>query len=380
MNPSPSPAAGRNTYIDTLRGWSIFGVVCIHFAGSFVTKDTFAYSPSFWLGFTLNQVFIFAVPLFIFLSGLLAGMSRSTQPLGEYYGSRLRRIGYPYLVVSVLSFFLLNHYGTWLELPGARERLAWIVQRVVYLGVEPTLYFIPLILMLYIVQPALKALPGWLNRLFPSVSPARFVLIVTALLLVLHVGLGVLCFQNRLDYYQWGRPDPLFWMFYFFAGLHFRTLADFVPASRMKLICGIALLAAVASMAWNFQHHADRTINGELFERNLLDLAYVRPEILVYDLAVVLLLAAGITLGWNARASLVSYVGRFTLEIYLWHILVLYYGAWRYAETLAACRQLPEIIVLICIAATLLIAGATDALMRVREYIRHHRLAVVRVE
>ena len=75
-SPAPTtPAAGRNAYIDTLRGWSIFGVVCIHFAGSFVTKDSFAWSPSFYVGLVLNQVFIFAVPLFVFLSGLLAGAS-----------------------------------------------------------------------------------------------------------------------------------------------------------------------------------------------------------------------------------------------------------------------------------------------------------------
>jgi surface polysaccharide O-acyltransferase-like enzyme len=79
------PAAGRNAYIDTLRGGSILGVVCIHFAGSFVTTDIFAWSPSFYLGLFLNQIFIFAVPLFIFLSGLLAGSSTKKQPLSDYY-------------------------------------------------------------------------------------------------------------------------------------------------------------------------------------------------------------------------------------------------------------------------------------------------------
>jgi len=111
---SPLPAgAGRNTYIDTLRGGSILGVVCIHFAGSFVTTDSFAWSPSFYLGLFLNQVFIFAVPLFIFLSGVLAGSSTKVQSLSDYYRSRLWRIGFPYLLASIASFFLLNHYSTW---------------------------------------------------------------------------------------------------------------------------------------------------------------------------------------------------------------------------------------------------------------------------
>ena len=386
MNPTtPSPAspgpagAGRSSYIDHLRGWSILGVVCIHFAGSFVTTDAFAWSPSFYLGLILNQVFIFAVPTFVFLSGLLAGSSRSTQTLGEYYRGRFLRIAYPYLLASIASFFLLNHYAEWLALPDLKEKIQWLILKVTYLGVEPTLYFIPFILLLYVVQPALKALPHWLNRLAPGISPERFVLLLTLLLLVLHVTLGVLCFRSVLNYYVWGRPDPLFWMFYFFAGLHFRTLTSAVPARMVRLVAGVAAAIAVAAMAWNFIHHTNRSFVGEHFERNNLDLAYVRPEILIYDLAVVLFLSAGLLLNWSPRASVLSYLGRYTLEIYLWHILVLYYGAWRYAEATGACREMPELIVLICAGAAFTIAGATDGWDRLKGFLRHHRLALVEV-
>ncbi len=379
MNHPTPPPAGRNAYIDTLRGWSIFGVVCIHFAGSFVTTDIHAWSPSFWLGLVLNQVFIFAVPLFVFLSGVLAGGSTKVQPLSYYYRSRLWRIGFPYLLVSIASFFLLNHYVAWLALPDAGARLRWLLQRFFFSGVEPTLYFIPLIIYLYFLQPALKALPGWLSRAVPAASPARFTAGLAGLLLALHVTLGVLCYRSKLDYYSWGRPNPLFWMFYFFAGLHFRTLADFLSARALRLAAGIALAVAAAAMARNFIHNTDVAVVGEHFERNILDFAYVRPEILVYDLAMILGLGAGIALGWSVRASLISYLGRYTLEIYLWHILVLYYGAWRYPETLASCREMPEVIVLICAATALVIAWLADGWDRSRDFFRHHRVALVKV-
>ena len=182
---SAQPAgSGRNAYIDTIRGWSIFGVVCIHFAGSFVTFDAFAWSPSFYLGLTLNQVFNFAVPLFIFLSGVLAGSSKRTLSLGDYYRSRLWRIGFPYLLASIASFYLLKHYAEWQAVAGYTAKFMWLFQRVFFFGIEPPLYFIPLIIELYLLQPALKALPGWLNRVVPAVSPARFALILTGLLLV----------------------------------------------------------------------------------------------------------------------------------------------------------------------------------------------------
>ena len=386
MSASPQSAArpmaaatNRNCYIDTLRGWSIFGVVCVHFAGSFVTTDSFAWSPSFYVGLTLNQVFGFAVPLFIFLSGLLAGSSKATATLFEYYAGRFWRIGFPYLIASFASFVLLNHYATWLALPDFGARFIWLAQHVFFYGVEPTLYFIPLILQLYVLQPALKALPRWLNRLAPTVSLERGTLALTLGLLVVHVGVGLLCYRGVWNYYVWGRPNALFWMFYFFAGLHFRTLAALVSPRGLKLSGGLALAIGAAAMAWNGLQLIDPAVVGLNFELNRLDFAYVRPEMLVYDLAIVIGLAAGIALGWSPRPSLLSYLGRYTLEIYLWHILVLYYGAWRYAEALESCRQIPELIVLICAAAAVIIAGATDGLSRLRAYTRRHRVVIVEV-
>lgn len=384
MSVAPPPAAtGRNAYIDALRGWSIFGVVCVHFAGSFVTTDTNAWSPSFYLGLVLNQFFSFAVPLFVFLSGFLAGSSTRTVTLGTYYAGRFRRIVLPYLAASIASFFLLNHYAEWLALPDMNARWSWLAAHVFYYGVEPTLYFIPLIIYLYVLQPALKALPGWLSRLTPArwgFGPERSTLTLTTLFLALHAALGLACYRGALNYYDWGRPNPLFWMFYFFSGLHFRSLASFVARRGLAGWAGAALLAALAAMTWNGIQLTDRTVVGANFELNRLDFAYARPEMLVYDLGMVIFLAAGIAVGWNWRAGLVTYLGRFTLEIYLWHILVLYYGAWRYAEVLESCRQMPELIVLICTATCLAIAGIAGGVPRLLALIRGHRIVIVKVE
>jgi surface polysaccharide O-acyltransferase-like enzyme len=368
---SPTNPPARNAYIDTLRGWSIVGVVGVHFAGSFVTTDIHAWSPSFFLGLTLNQLFSFAVPLFVFLSGLLAGSSRKVVSLGEYYRGRFWRIAVPYLLASVASFFLLNHYAAWSQLPDDAARFRWLWQRGLFYGVEPTLYFIPLILQLYLLQPALKALPDWLHRAVPALSPARAATGLTVLLLALHLTLGLLCNHGTLDYYVWARPNVLFWMFYFFAGLHFRSLASGLASATVRTGGWLAGAAAAAAMAWNFTRLVDPAVVGLSFERNRLDFAYARPEMLVYDLAMVGLLAAGLLRNWTPRPGPASYLGRFTLEIYLWHILVLYYGAWRYADAIDSCRRLPELIIIICVVAAVLIALAADGLQRVGARLRN---------
>ena len=379
MNPAAIPApAGRNAYIDTLRGWSIFGVICVHFAGSFVTTDAYAWSPSFYLGLALNQGFGFAVPLFVFLSGLLAGLSRSAHSLGDYYRGRLWRIGFPYLLASIASFIFLNHYATWQAIPGLGAKFTWLWQHLLFYGVEPTLYFIPLILQLYLFQPLLKALPHWLQRVIPVLSLERATLVLATLFLALHLTLGLLSDRGTLSYYTWARPNGLFWAFYFFAGLHFRVLVGSLSRRSLGTLGVIALLAAGGAMAWNALHLLDRQLMGAHFEFNRLDFAYARPEMLVYDLAAVAALATGIALGWSPRAGLAAYLGRYTLEIYLWHILALYYGVWRFGDALAACRQQPELIVIVCLGPAVALALATDLLHRLRVFIREYRVGFIK--
>ena len=392
MNPAPpaspplAPASVRNAYIDGLRGWSIFGVVCIHFAGSFVSSGN-AWTPSFFLGLVLNQVFNFAVPLFLFLSGLLAGSASSKAPpsLGAYYIGRFRRIVLPYLAASVASFFLLNHYQEWLALPTVGARTAWLASRLFFYGVEPTLYFIPLVITLYLLQPALKALPHWLSAVAAKVTARgtrseTFTIALALLFLGVHLALGMMCYRNTLNYYDWARPNALFWLFYFFAGLHFRSITEFVSRRGLVLTVWVGLVAALFAMDWNFIHLTDSQVVGLNFEFSKIDYAYVRPEMLIYDFAVVAALAAGLALGWNWRAGVAAYLGRFSLEIYLWHILVLYFGAWQFPEALAACREMPELIVFICAGTCGLIAFAADRTPRLFAAIRQYRLLLVKID
>ncbi len=377
------PAAkARSAYIDTLRGVAIFGVACIHFGGSFVNVDH-AWSPSFYLGLGFGQIFNFAVPLFIFLSGVLAGSSsRDAGSLWDYYRSRLTRIGLPYLAASLVSFFVLNHYPEWQALSTFGEKTAWLAWKLSYYGVVPTLYFIPLILQLYLLQPALKALPRWTQAIArkvvgPAFTEGHGALLWAATFLGLHLVLGVLCYRGTLSYYTWCRPCSLFWMVYFFTGLHFKGLSAFLTRRRWQILAGAALVAAAGAMFMDFSYLLDRTAVGAHFEFNNTDFAYSRPPLLLYDLAVVAACSVGIALGWNWRPNLAAFLGPYTLDIYLWHILLLYEGAWRHAEVLEACRQMPEVILMISASACLLLAGAKHLYVATVARVRQYRLVLI---
>jgi len=195
-----------------------------------------------------------------------------------------------------------------------------------------------------------------------------------------HVVLGILCFRGTLNYYVWGRPSAFFWAFYFFAGLHFRTLTSPLSRRTVLAVSGGAGVIALAALAWNLHHLLDRSLMGDHFQFNPLDLAYVRPEMLLYDIAAVLALGLGVTLGWFARPGLLSYLGQFTLEIYLWHILLLYFAVWRYGDALASCRAVPELIIIICVGAAAVIAVAADLWHRTKSFVATHRIVLVRRE
>ena len=59
---------------------------------------------------------------------------------------------------------------------------------------------------------------------------------------------------------------------------------------------------------------------------------------------------------------------------------MLYFGAWRFADVLASCRELPELIVIICGGTALVIAAGADSLKRSLAFATSHRIVLVKVD
>ena len=341
----------RNRFLDTLRGFAILGVVCVHFGGSFATPAN-AWTPSFYTGLALNQFFHFAVPLFVFISGLLASPYRSHRQigLGRYYLERILSIGWPYLVASIAAFFLLGVRHELAVLATDVERVRWLLSRFFYYGIHPVFYFIPMILLLYLLKPLLSWLAPAVHRLVvhmwnSAISLRTVMLVILIMLLALHVLLGVLGNRGILDFYTWCRPNPLFWVVYFYFGLVFPEISKAVSPEKIKGWLGLAIALIVAGYILDWTVLTDIAVVGQNFEHSKADYTYVNPAIMVVNLLVAVVVAGLLARGADKYNAILSFLGKYSLQIYLWHILVLYFIAWRYVSVLNTVKTAPELIV-----------------------------------
>jgi surface polysaccharide O-acyltransferase-like enzyme len=340
----------------------------VHFGGSFATPSN-AWTPSFYTGLALNQFFHFAVPLFVFISGLLAGPYRAHRQIGlaTYYRERILAIGWPYLVASVAAFVLLGMRHQLAELATDSERFRWLLSRFFYYGIHPVFYFIPMILSLYLLKPLLSRLAPAIHQLmvhkWSSVTSLRTVMLrILAVLLALHLLLGVLGNRGIIDFYTWCRPNPLFWAVYFYFGLTFPEISKSVAPGKIGPWLGLAVGLIVVGYALDWTTITDTSVVGARFEHSKADYTYVNPVIMGVNLLVCLVVAGLLVKGAEKYNPTLSFLGKHSLQIYLWHILVLYFIAWKYESVLNAIRNAPELIVVFAAFTAILIASFTTAM------------------
>jgi surface polysaccharide O-acyltransferase-like enzyme len=372
MNGMDLPIAGseppmRDGFLDSLRGFAILGVICVHFGGSFAVS-TNAWTPSFYVGLALSELFNIAVPLFILISGLLASPYRPHRNvgIGSYYLGRLLAIVWPYTIASVAAFFLLGGSEQYLMQGAGADRARWLFSRFFYYGIHPTFYFIPLILLLYFLKPALAWIGPAISELARkrqiNVSTRRVLLAVGFPMLVAHILLGVLAYRNVVDFYTWCRPNPLFWMVYFYLGMILPEVFRGIPIGRIKIfvVCLIVIFALGYVADWKML--MDVTKVGQTFDHSNINYAYARPETMALNMIAVLFFSGLLMIGLAKQSAILSFIGRHSLHIYLWHLFVLYYIAWRYASVLDAVKMAPELILGFAVFTALVIAGLATIL------------------
>ena len=109
-------------------------------------------------------------------------------------------------------------------------------------------------------------------------------------------------------------------------------------------------------LAWNVIRLQDSKRVGAFFEHALLEYGYSRKIVMPYNLAAVFLIGFILSAKWEWRSSLLELFGRYSYPIYLWHLIVLYYLAWKSLIVMETCRNIPEAILVVIILACLIIS------------------------
>lgn len=196
-----------------------------------------------------EQYIAFTIPAFLFVSGffvsVLAGRSRSGITR-EVVMARIRALAVPYLLWSTLIL-------TALALEGRIYPLARYVRMILTGSVNPTYYYVPLLMQLYLLAPAIvwSARRNW-----------RTLLAVTA---VLQIGVYVLQYPVLLEMdlgllSQLGRALPK-WLFivhlFWFTlgvviGLQQQALKPVIHRFRWHLVAAAVGLFVVGCVEWEW--------------------------------------------------------------------------------------------------------------------------------
>lgn len=141
----------KNYTIELLRIIAIWAVVAIHTTSKTLTVVGFQYSDHALLALYVNQFMRFAVPLFFLISGyvLMARYGKQTKvAVLPFYKKRFVKLFIPYTLWSGIYYIAVNHNSI-------AAFLVNLPSLLFYGSAADQLYFIPSILLLYLLFPFL---------------------------------------------------------------------------------------------------------------------------------------------------------------------------------------------------------------------------------
>jgi surface polysaccharide O-acyltransferase-like enzyme len=272
------PAApGRVAWVDAIRGVSIIAVVLIHLNELVLDWAPIAFREA------LNAALRFAIPVFFATSGMLMRPWTEQRARPFAFLSRfLRRVGVPYLIVTVGLNFLIEN--------SVADLLFYI-----YSGrMAPPFYFIIILAELYLIYPFI-ARPSQ-SRLF-----VFFILLVSL----------TANFYPQF-WYLGGVPTPFRFLFFFVWGVYMRPLIidgnlrpELLKWSTVVVLFGLSFLVFPGTYG-----------NSRYYYGTALLLLFTGVEAQVKN--------------WN---TVLSFMGRLSLWIFLLH----------YPIALAAVHHLPRL-------------------------------------
>lgn len=214
------------SHSETLKGLAIVGVLTIHFLASFKSSPYLLSTGYQSWAVLLDQFFRFCVPLFILISGyglMQKYKSEERVSYGQFLGSRLKKLLPLYVGWSGI-YFLVFWLAPWWQSSQSQLSFGWQLM----LGrADYHLYFVPMLLQLYALFPALFHM--YRRRPTLTVIGAGLFQLTWFWLFVyrdrLPLQLGF--FSGDKEHYFWAFN----WIFYFVFGMHIERVLRFFSAN-----------------------------------------------------------------------------------------------------------------------------------------------------
>ncbi|RDI96433.1 acyltransferase [Meiothermus sp. QL-1] len=288
----------RFPWVEVFRGLAILEVLLHHLSGRFLRMLEVG-SPEWWLLATLNRLLHFAVPAFLFLTTVVLGAAliRGFRPL-RYAQNRLLRVVWPYLLWSgVYLLWRYHEFPQWFDPSRIPHQLLW---GKAYFH----LYFLLLAIQLTLLLPLL--LP--LLRLRP---PLFLVLLLGGLLTV-----GVYFFNREVYRFPYPASVILWYLPAIALGVglagHLDRLEQIVRKRAWAL--GAVALGLVFYLPNALEARLGLPVNT---------MAYQFGHWLYTTGMAFLLLVLAVRLSQSRLAPVLRGLGRYSLQIYLLHPLVM---------------------------------------------------------
>ncbi|MCI2055976.1 MAG: acyltransferase [Oscillibacter sp.] len=192
--------------LDTVRVLAMFAIILLHVTAPYTALESRLSVGGMNLAFLLNQAVRFAVPMFLFLSGVVLGLLDREMRFAPFWKRRLTKIILPYLFWCAVYCA----QGTGFENISA----SGFVRGVVLGRFAPHLYFVVVILQLYLVLFPLRRLLKTHRGVTLTVCAAVTLFFLAAITLRQW---GISLLPASFAPYAWICFPT--WLFYFAAGL-----------------------------------------------------------------------------------------------------------------------------------------------------------------
>ncbi len=302
--------------IQYLRGFAIIAVIIIHTSDYAVNLDLSILSV---VNLFLNYISRFAVPLFVFLSGLVLSLKYNTSmSVKPFYIKRIKSTLPQYLFFSLLYLIIpLSLRAGSLTIPPISK----IFYSILLANSSGHLWFIPMIIQFYIIYPGLISM-------YEKTTNVKMFILVSAVIQNVWLIINKGFFARHLDDITLGITQLIFLshLFYFilgvYAGRNYTKINSFVIRSKSTLLYLLILLTIIiyGFIIMSFINF------GAILEipSYYIGIVYmIHPVYFPLIFSILLVISVKLKDIKNWYSSLIFNLGNYSFGIYLIHALFL---------------------------------------------------------